>query len=267
MMTELVGILNLTPDSFSDGGAYVETQKARIHILAMQQAGAFIIDVGAESTRPGATILTPEEEWQRLAALMDVFPYDKVKLSVDTRHAETVWHLREGGYPVHWVNDVSAAHQPELIKEVVKAGYGYVLMHSLSIPADPEQVLPDDVECVEHLLQWAEEKIRALMEMGLKKQQIVFDPGIGFGKKSAQNWELIRSISRFKVLGVPLFVGHSRKSFLSDITDKPAVERDVETAMVTQFLANQEVDYVRVHDVAMNGQAVKSAQRLYNVEW
>ncbi len=249
-LTQLMGVVNLTPDSFSGDGVLQDTGAALAQIEAMQAAGASVIDIGAESTRPGAALLTPQEEWQRLSSLLGALGtrLQTGCFSVDTRHAATAQKALAMG--VRWINDVSGSHEKALLKHISACDATLVLTHSLSVPADPTHTLPADADPVDSVFAWGQQRIAELEQDGIGRSQIVFDPGIGFGKTPEQSFALLHGISRFKALGVPLLVGHSRKSFLSLFSDNTAGARDGETHAVSSFLALQGVDYLRVHDVA-----------------
>lgn len=247
-MTELVGILNVTPDSFSDGGAFFTPEVAINAIAEMAEQGADVIDIGAESTRPGATPITPEEEWKRLQPVLSaLLHFPSMKFSVDTRHVETAKRALKAG--AHWVNDVSGFSDAAMIAAVRDSDCRIVAMHSLSIPADKNVVLPESVDVVAELLQWAEMRFGQIEKSGIARNRIIFDPGIGFGKTAAQSLSILRDIAKFRTLGVPVMVGHSRKSFLANFGD-----RDDTTLIVSHYLAQQGVDYLRVHDVAAHRQ-------------
>ena len=255
----LVGILNLTPDSFSDGGAYADREHIFAHAAHMLDAGAEVIDVGAESTRPGATPLSHDEEWQRLK---DILPelisicHSKAKLiSLDTRHPQTARCAAEEG--VDWINDVSGLADPAVAKIAADAGCVYVLMHSLSIPADPKQQLPEGGDPVALLLEWAKPKLEVLELAGIPKERIIFDPGLGFGKSAEHSINILKRVNLFAELNVPVLIGHSRKSFLKQFADLPAEERDVESAAVTAWLADMNVAWLRVHDVELHARTLR----------
>ena len=226
-MTKLVGILNITPDSFSDGGLHFTPEKAVGAAREMIRQGAAIIDIGAESTRPGATALSSAEEWARLqpvlAALKDI-PF-----SVDTRHAETASKALAAG--AAWINDVSGFSDAAMVAAVKSNNCKLVFMNSLSVPASRDIVLPLKADAVTLILAWAKERIAALEAAGIVKNRLIFDPGIGFGKTREQSFALLRGIEKFKVLGVPILVGHSRKSFLGK------EKRDEATLLLSQFMA------------------------------
>ena len=256
--TKIVGILNITPDSFADGGKYNSIQTAIDHARQMFEEGADIVDIGAESTRPDATPLSHEEEWERIQPILE----DVVKLgmiSIDTYHHETAKRAIELG--VSWINDVSGCEDPQMIEAIKQSNAKIVVMHNLGIPADKSVTLPDDEDCVGLIFDWAKDKIDELGKAGINKNRIIFDPGIGFGKTAEQSFLVIQEINRFKELNVEILVGHSEKSFLTLFTDRPAGQRQNETRTFSAFLANQDIDYVRVHDVAGNLRAISNAAK------
>lgn len=254
-MTKLVGILNVTPDSFSDGGNYVSAEKAIEHAEALIDVGAEIIDVGAESTRPGAIPLIPEEEWQRLEPVLKVLCNPGVVVSLDSYHPETMQKGLELG--VAWVNDVSGFTNPDMVEAVKGSKAKLVVMHNLSIPANPSVTLPQDKDVTEQVLAWGRERIVQLEQNGISKDRIRFDPGIGFGKTAAQSLELIKHAEKLHALGVELLFGHSRKSCFSLLTDSNAKNRDAETLAASLYLAEKKVQYLRVHEVEGHAKALK----------
>lgn len=242
-MAKIVAIINVTPDSFSDGGEAFAPQDALAAIAHAINDGADLIDIGAESTRPGATPLPADDEWARLApVLTGIFALD-FPFSVDTRHALTA--AKSLIYDASWINDVSGFASPAMIEAVKNTPCRLVVMHSLSVPADKSVVLPEETDVVAEVLGWGRARIATLEAAGISRDRIIFDPGIGFGKTAKQSRTLIDNIAAFKALGVPLLVGHSRKSFLGASPE----ERDEKTLEVSRFLAAQGVDYLRVHDV------------------
>jgi dihydropteroate synthase len=260
-MTKLVGILNVTPDSFSDGGIYLEPVQAAWRIAALRDDGADIIDIGAESTRPGAEPLDTREEWMRLRpALHAAVEMHVPVISVDTRHALTVERAITMG--AHWINDVGGFTDPDMLKVVKDADCKLVVMHSLGVPASPERTLPEQESAIEAVCAWARQAVERLMGEGIDRARIILDPGIGFGKNMMQSLEIVRRISELKTLGLPVMVGHSRKSFLSLFTDRPAAERDEETLILSEFLAVQRVDYLRVHEMKRHRHMLNIVARL-----
>ncbi len=249
-MTKIVGIINITPDSFSDGGD-MNPDAALQHVADMISYGVDVIDIGAESTRPGAAPVSPQGEWQRLEIIL----HDAIKccgatgvvVSVDTRHAETAKQALNAG--VDWINDVSGFRDPEMIEVVRSCGCRLVVMHSMSIPADPNIVLRHDKNAVDVLLEWGNERLQSLESEGIARERVVIDPGIGFGKTAEQSLEIIRNIDKLQELGAPLLVGHSRKSFLKKFSAAEAAERDSLTLLTSIYLRQQGVDFLRIHNV------------------
>lgn len=263
--TRIIGIVNLTPDSFSDGGALSGVDAVLTHIQSLLDAGAEVIDLGAESTRPSATPLDHAEEWKRLGAVLkaarDRFPV--ATLSVDTRHAATAEAALRAG--ADWINDVTAGADPNMWKVVAARRHcRYVFMHSLSVPAEPLHTLPDGLDVVTFMQSWAREKIAAICRAGIESEQLIFDPGIGFGKTAAQSWDLVRRAEELmQDIASPTLFGHSRKSFMKSLTgDKPATERDMETHMLSAHLSAAGAHYLRVHDVAGTRRAMAMARAL-----
>lgn len=257
---QLVGILNITPDSFSDGGKFAAMDAALEHAHSLLHSGAEIIDIGAESTGPHATPLSPDIEWQRLEPVIKHLLSEKSrflvppKISIDTRHPGTA--EKALALQVDWINDVSGLDNL-LMQQVVKnSDCDIVFMHHLGVPVDKNNFLPHDADVIDLLYRFAEERLQTL---NIDPARLIFDVGIGYGKTPAQSIELLKNISVFQKLGVRLLVGHSRKSFLSHYTDQPAAERDLETLVISLALANQAVDFLRVHDVRSHARAYKVA--------
>lgn len=248
--TRIVGIVNLTPDSFSDGGKHVGVEAAIAHMEMLVEEGADVLDIGAESTRPGARALSPEEEWQRLAPVLQVaktrFPL--IPISVDTRNAATAAKALDNG--ADWINDVNGGKDEQMLEVIRASACKYVVMHSLSVPADPEKVLPDNVDATVTVYSWGERILQTLYDAGIATERVILDPGIGFGKTAGQSWNLLRGVPQLVELAAPLLVGHSRKSFFRLTGEHEAAERDMETHMVSCWLAQCGVPYIRVHDVA-----------------
>lgn len=262
----LVGIINITPDSFSDGGqlSSPEVLTTRIHELIADGAG--VLDLGAESTRPGATPLSAEVEWSRLHPALEILK-DTVrtlanppKISIDTRHAAVATKALEAG--VDWINDVSGFSDPRMCEVVAGASCDLVMMHSLTVPTDRGVVLPINENCVETLLAWAFDRLEKLEYFGIDRERIIFDPGVGFGKTAAQSIEIICDLDRFKELETRTLIGHSRKSFLTRFTNKPSQDRDFETVIASLEIARHGVDYLRVHDVKSHTRAFSISRTL-----
>lgn len=250
-VTKLMGILNLTPDSFSGDGLYGSTQETlKSRVETMISGGAAVIDVGAESTRPGARVLSADEEWERLTPLLPAVRAHagRVLFSLDTYHAQTAAKALGEGFL--WINDVSAGRDAALLGEVRKAGATLVLMHSLTVPADPRTTLPADCDPVKEVCDWGTAALGRLEDAGIARKNIILDPGIGFGKTAVQSLALVRSIATFRQWGVRMLVGHSRKSFLGAIAHGNEQDRVPATLAVSAHLLREQADFVRVHDVA-----------------
>ncbi|MEY3182108.1 MAG: 2-amino-4-hydroxy-6-hydroxymethyldihydropteridine pyrophosphokinae [Pseudomonadota bacterium] len=250
--TQLVGIANITPDSFSDGGSYIVPDMACQHIESLIDSGATVIDIGAQSTRPRAVVCGPKAEWERLQPVLTTLASlpkrQSVHWSIDTYHTAVAKQAIES-FNVDWINDVSGGADAGLIDLLVATGKRGVFMHALTVPVDPEQHLPYSEAVIDTLYQWGTNKIRQLVAAGMREEQIILDPGIGFGKTVGQSLQLIKQIARLRALGVQILVGHSRKSFMQAFTQVYASERDVETLGISGALHRAKVDYIRVHAV------------------
>lgn len=257
---QLMGIINLTPDSFSDGGKFQTTDDVLNHVKHLINAGAEIIDLGAEATNPTVKSISAQIEWSRLEPVLTELIQQKKTftippiISIDTRHPLVAKKALALG--ADWINDVSGLDDPDMRKIIAKHPCRVIMMHHLGIPVDPKICLPDDRDPIEVILQWAEKRMDELTKQNIQRKNIIFDPGVGFGKNPRQSLHIIKHIEQFKQLNVPILVGHSRKRFLELFTDQPFDQRDeVTTRISTQFLKN--VDYLRVHNVEMHAQGFK----------
>lgn len=251
-MTQIVGIINVTPDSFSDGGEAFTPAAALDRAQQLINQGAEILDVGAESTRPHAIPLTADEEWKRLeplwAPLWELCQGSGVLLSLDTRHANTTANALAIG--CDWINDVSGFADKAMIAAMQESNCSLVVMHSLGVPANPEETMENHVDAVTEVNSFFAERIAELREAGIDDERIIIDPGIGFGKTAEQSLALLWNIAEIQALDFPVLVGHSRKSFFKPFTDNWEIERDSLTRLVSHYLRSKKVDYIRVHDVA-----------------
>ncbi|HEX5048097.1 MAG TPA: dihydropteroate synthase [Gammaproteobacteria bacterium] len=248
-----MGIANLTPDSFSDGGELADPAALDAHVDAMLAAGAEIVDLGAESTRPGATPLSADEEWARLEQPLERIVAKhggallRALVSVDTYHPETARRALAAGADL--INDVSGLTQPAMLELAAGSGKDWVAMHHVSVPADPRRVLPPDQDPGEAVERWLAERIPEWERAGLDLERVVFDPGIGFGKSPLQSLKLLRHLRRFERYGLRCLVGHSRKSFMQAFAGGDRAERDLFTVGASLALCAQGVEIVRVHNV------------------
>ncbi len=264
-MTSLVGILNITPDSFSDGGIHNSEPGWDSFFQEAKRCNISVIDIGAESTRPEATPLTPQEEWSRLEPFFDylIDRHHRFTISLDTRHAETAERACKTGL-VSWINDVSGLQDSDMCEVLAAYEVHYVLMHSLTVPADPKTVMSNDQDVIREIRNWCVKKIAALVKAGVPHQNLLFDPGIGFGKTGEQSLVILKQIHQFKQLGLPLLVGHSRKSFFNFFSERPASERDLETVLASYWLATHRVDYLRVHNLDYHARLLSLHHYLHN---
>jgi dihydropteroate synthase len=268
-MTQLVGILNLTPDSFSDGGLYDVPEAAYRQAEALIRDGADVLDIGAESTRPGANPLNALTEWQRLSPILpDIIALahrHQVQVSLDTRHASTAAQAIAAG--VDWINDVSCGASPDLLAAVAESKMDYVAMHSLGVPADKSVILPPG-NPVQQVREAFIRLLERLAKAGINPERIILDPGLGFGKDAAQSLSLLWDAPSFTDLGCRLLIGHSRKScfdiipFTCNGTEQsearsggglgvktPISQKDYATLMASAYLMHRQIDYLRVHDI------------------
>jgi dihydropteroate synthase len=251
-MTKIVAILNVTPDSFSDGGKFNSLQSAVAQVAKMISEGADVIDIGAESTRPQAKPIGPEEEWRRLIKILPAVIAEvkksskKIKTSIDSYHFETVekaWNLG-----VDVINDVTGLSDERIINFIAAKNVETILMHNAQVPAVEGCVINRNINLIGEMLAWGERKISELEKKNVKKSQLIFDVGIGFGKDALQSIRILKNINEFKKLGLPLYVGHSKKSFLDEV--KIDGNRAEKTLAVSQYLLQKNIDFLRVHDVA-----------------
>ena len=256
-----MGIVNLTPDSFSDGGELLEWAGVDARVDALCAAGAHILDFGAESTRPGARALDPGEELARLLPVLErvaaKYADEPLRplISVDTRHAEVARRALALGADI--VNDVSGLTTPEMIELAATREAQWVAMHHVSIPADPARTLPADGDAYHEVAAWLEAQIERWTRAGLDLANIVFDPGIGFGKNPLQSLQLLRDAHRFTHYPLRCLFGHSRKSFMHGFASSNRSERDLATVGASLSLCARGIDILRVHNVAAHSAAYR----------
>ena len=246
--TLLMGIVNVTPDSFSDGGSYASVDDAVKHAIQMVADGAELLDVGGESTRPGSDVVASDEEIRRVVPvvrrIVDELP--DVPVSVDTRKAEVARAAADGGATI--VNDVSAGADPAMFGVVADSGAGMVLMHMKGEPKTMQDD-PSYYDVVAEVRGFLGDRVEAAVQAGIELERLCVDPGIGFGKTLEHNLAILHDNRAFHHLGVPVLVGPSRKRFIGTLTDTEVDDRIEGTAGVVAWCAAQGVDVVRVHDV------------------
>ncbi len=247
----LVGIVNITSDSFSDGGKFNNPDKAIEQIQELASDGASIIEIGAQSTRPGAVIHTPEEEYNKLKPVLDgittLINNEILKVSIDSFWSSTVRKLLEN-YQISWINNVKGDFDVWTLKSIAEKGCKLCFMHSLSIPPNQELILSLEHKPISLIKEWGEQSIEHLLNIGFSQEDIILDPGIGFGKSSYQNIEILRYVQELKSLGIQVMVGHSRKSYIQAFSLADAKNRDIET-IATSLALKDKVDFLRVHNV------------------
>ncbi len=250
----IMGVLNCTPDSFSDGGRYAGERAIR-HGLTMWEQGAAIVDVGGESTRPGAAPVSLDEELRRVMPVVEALCARGVAVSVDTSKAEVMRRAVAAGAVM--INDVRAlAGDPEALEVAAAADVDVCLMHMRGEPATMQRDVRYE-DAADEVTRWLESRARACIEAGVAESAIVLDPGIGFGKRLEDNLALIGAIPRIRALGFPVLMGVSRKSFLGAITGAPVDDREFETAAAVALCTALGADGARVHDVAAQSRAMR----------
>ncbi|MGH2696191.1 MAG: dihydropteroate synthase [Actinomycetota bacterium] len=254
--TLVMGVLNVTPDSFSDGGRFLDHEAAVVHGLRMAEEGAAILDVGGESTRPGSDQVTVEEELTRVVPVIKRLVAEvDVPLSIDTRKPEVARAALDAGAVA--VNDVSGAREPGMLEVVAASGAGLVLMHMLGEPKTM-QVEPRYEDVVREVRAYLADRLDAAETAGIDRDRLAVDPGLGFGKTYEHNLELMRDIDGFFDLGVPVVVGPSRKSFIGTaLGDLPVDERLEGTIGAAAWMAGKGAHVIRVHDVGSVARALR----------
>ncbi len=258
---QIMGIINVTPDSFSDGGDNFTTESAYNKVIKMVENGADIIDIGGESTRPGANEVSTEEEIRRVIPLIKKVKatYPNLPISIDTTKAEVALEATINGANI--INDISGlTFSPEIADIATKYNISIVLMHIKGKPRTMQES-PTYQNCTEEVFDFLKERINYAKSRGVKN--IIADIGIGFGKTTVHNLELIRNLNVFKSLGVPLLLGISRKRFIGELLgiDNPK-DRDYATALIHALLLNKNIDIIRVHNVKLLSDLKKLNQSL-----
>jgi dihydropteroate synthase len=259
-----MGVINVTPDSFSDGGDFADVDRAVAHGLALLRDGADLLDVGGESTRPGAARVDPDEERRRVEPVIAQLAAEGAVVSVDTMRASTAEAALAAGATV--VNDVSGGQaDPALARLVASAGVPYVVMHWRG-HSDRMQEKADYDDVVREVRDELASRLDDVAALGVDVEQVILDPGLGFAKKAAHNWSLLAHLDALMTLGRPLLVGASRKSFLgallADPEPRPVDDRDDATAALTVVAAMAGAWGVRVHAVRASADAVRVVAEL-----
>jgi len=262
---KIMGVLNVTPDSFSDGGQFATVDSAVIQAEKLIEQGADILDIGGESTRPFADKVGTEEELQRVIPVIAAIRQNhSIPISIDTtKSAVAIEALKAGA--TH-INDISALRtDPEMIDVARNSSVPIIIMHMQGTPENM-QVNPTYTDIIEEMVAFFSERLAYLNSHGVDTDRIIIDPGIGFGKTQHHNLTILKHLDRFSQFGVPVLLAHSRKRFLGDVTGvSQEKDRDLATAVVSALSASKKIDMVRVHDVAATKQALDLAAAIESV--
>jgi len=258
----IMGVLNVTPDSFYDGGRYHNIDSALQQAERMFKEGADIIDVGGESTRPGAEPVSTDEELSRVIPVIEKLKREiDISISIDTYKAYVAEEALKMG--VDMVNDISGLNfDPEMPRVLSRYNPYVVIMHIKGTPRNMQNN-PTYNDVVGEITDYFKDSIEIATRAGIASSRLILDPGIGFGKTLKHNVEILRNIDRFKELGFPLLIGHSRKSMISDILGGlPPGDRLEGTLAITAYLTLKGIDIIRVHDVKENKRVIEVIKRL-----
>jgi len=259
--TIVMGIVNTTPDSFTDGGRFLDADAAGAHALRLASQGAEILDIGGESTRPGSAEVSEQEELDRVIPVIErLAKRPELVLSIDTQKPSVAREALATGASI--VNDIAANRSdPEMWKVVAEAGAGYVCMHMQGTP-QTMQAKPEYDDVTVQVCDFFKERLNLLSSHGVTTDQVALDPGIGFGKTLEHNIKLLRDLNKFSLVERPMLVGASRKSFIEKLLGAPIDERLPASLACATWAAIQGSQIIRVHDVAETVQAVRMAEAL-----
>ena len=260
-----MGIVNVTIDSFYDGGRYVEPERAIAHALELVEQGADIIDIGGESTRPGARSVSEQDELAHVIPVVKGLAHRvPVPISIDTTKSRVAENALDCGASI--INDVSALrHDPKMASVIARSDAGVILMHMQGTPQTMQQS-PHYSDVVGEVLHFLDERLQNAVRAGIARTNIILDPGFGFGKLLIHNLGLLDGLPAFAVLNRPVLVGLSRKAFIGKVVERPVEHREWGTAAAVALAVDRGAHIVRVHDVAMMIDVVKMAAAL-NPRW
>ena len=263
--TLIMGILNVTPDSFSDGGSFIEKDAITAQVKNMLSYDVDIIDVGGESSRPFSEPVSIAEELKRvIPAIQAIRRINKtISISIDTTKAEVAQKAIAAGAKI--INDISALRfDPEMIEVALKNNVPVIIMHMKGTPKNMQDE-PHYEDIIDEIIFFLKERIAWAEDKGLSRERIIVDPGIGFGKTIRHNLLILKNVNEFKKIGCPVLIGHSRKAFIGKILDLESNERDSATASVSAYCAAKGIDIIRVHNVEINAQAIRMAEAIKKV--
>ncbi|ENX62504.1 MULTISPECIES: dihydropteroate synthase [Acinetobacter] len=259
---QVMGILNVTPDSFSDGGQHHQKDQAIQHALQMMQDGASIIDIGGESTRPNASVVALEEEIRRVIPVVEALSKYDVIISIDTSQPEVMRAAVQAG--AHIWNDVRALTRPQALETAAELNIPVVLMHMRGEPTNMNQ-LDQYQDVTEEVIYELQQRLDQAIAVGVRKENIIIDPGFGFAKNAQQNFQLLNEFWKLNRMGYPILSGLSRKRFIGEALDGvPAQERAVGSVMGHLLSIQQGASIVRAHDVKATSDAIKVWNRMQN---
>lgn len=255
----IMGIVNVTPDSFSDGGSYTDVNCAVEHALKLAADGASILDIGGESTRPYSDPVSATEERERVVPVIKrIVAQCKTPISIDTSKASVAIAAIEAGAEI--INDVTGLEgDPKMIKVAVESGAGVCAMHMQGTPQTMQDA-PNYQDVVTDIHSYLHQRRQHLLASGVEAERICLDPGVGFGKTHQHNLELLAQCDRFLDLGAPILIGHSRKGFLGKILGDKSANRDAATLGITLMMAQKGIQIIRVHEVEKTVMALKAFQ-------
>ncbi|MEA2076530.1 MAG: dihydropteroate synthase [Candidatus Marinimicrobia bacterium] len=261
MKTRIMGILNVTPDSFSDGGLYRNFSEVLARAEEMITEGADIIDIGGESTRPGSDSISLQEEMDRVLPVVEKLIPLNVEISVDTTKSELALESLKMGADI--INDISGLrYDPKLAEYVATFDAKLVIMHMKGIPKTMQND-PRSHDIVNEIKEFFNEQLKIALEKGVKEENIILDPGIGFGKRLEDNLNILKQLEEFRKIGFPLLIGASRKSMIGEITGAKVDKRLPGSLTIACMAALRGADMVRVHDVAETIQALKILEHIW----
>jgi dihydropteroate synthase len=258
----VMGVLNVTPDSFSDGGLFLEADAALARAEQMSEAGAAILDIGGESTRPGALGVDSDEELRRVLPVVErIAARLPVLISVDTSNAALIRRARAAG--AHMINDVRALRSAQALEAAAATDLGVCLMHMQGEPATMQRH-PQYTDVTGEVRSFLQARVQSCLAAGIGRERLCLDPGFGFGKSTAHNLNLLQHLQQFEQLGLPIAVGLSRKSFVNALTGRAQGERLAGSLALATIAVMHGARIVRAHDVAANVDAVRIANAALN---
>jgi dihydropteroate synthase len=261
----VMGILNFTPDSFSDGTKYFDLAHACARVQEMIQQGVDLIDIGAESSRPGAHPVSAEIEAQRLLPLIErIRSFTDICISVDTHKPQVMSQVLKAG--ADWINDIFALREPGAIDVIVTHDVPVCLMHIHGRTSDFGHEIDPGLDVNQQVLDFFHQRLEILAQLGVKSKNLMIDPGIGFGKNTGQNLSLIKSLYHLKTFGLPIVLGVSRKRFIGDVLMKDVSDRQIGSISANLIGMMHGARILRTHDVAETKEMLKMAQAIMAVD-